>query len=71
MHSPLTGAVQNRCRRATQDPMSIDLQIRSSVLATITTRAVQHHLRATCFDPIDSIHIDHADVAATPDGSRQ
>ena len=46
--------------------MSIELQIQSSILGAITARAVQARLRTTCFAPIASVYIDHADVAATP-----
>ena len=46
--------------------MSIELQIQSSTLAAITARAVQARLRTTCFAPIASIYVDHADVADTP-----
>jgi hypothetical protein len=46
--------------------MSIELQIQSSILREITTRAVQARLRTTCFPPIASFYIDHANVASTP-----
>jgi hypothetical protein len=46
--------------------MSIELQIQSSILGAITARAVQARLRTTCFAPIASVYIDHADVATTP-----
>lgn len=46
--------------------MSIELQIQSSILGEIIARAVQARLRATCFAPIASLYVDHADVAATP-----
>jgi hypothetical protein len=46
--------------------MSIELQIQSSILGAITARAVQARLRTRCFDPIASVYVDHADVAATP-----
>ncbi len=46
--------------------MSIELQIRSSVLADITANAVQAIVGATCFAPIGSVYVDHADVATTP-----
>lgn len=46
--------------------MSIELQIQSSILGAITARAVQARLRTTCFAPIASVFVDHADVAATP-----
>lgn len=46
--------------------MSIELQIQSSTLKNITAFAVQARLRATCFAPIASLYIDHADVAASP-----
>ncbi|NRF67763.1 hypothetical protein HLB44_12280 [Aquincola sp. S2] len=46
--------------------MSIELQILSSVLGTITARAVQARLRTTCFAPIASVYVDHADVATPP-----
>jgi hypothetical protein len=46
--------------------MSIELQIQSSMLGAITARAVQAQLRTTCFAPITSVYVDHADVAATP-----
>jgi len=46
--------------------MSIELQIQSSILGDITARVVQARLRATCFDPIASLYVDHADVTATP-----
>ncbi len=46
--------------------MSIELQIQSSVLRVIIARAVQARLRTTCFPPIASLYVDHADVATTP-----
>jgi hypothetical protein len=46
--------------------MTVELQIRSSALGTITASAVQTELRATCFPSVGAVHIDHADVAATP-----
>jgi hypothetical protein len=46
--------------------MSIELQIQSSVLGTMTARAVQARLRTTCFAPIASVYVDHADVANAP-----
>jgi len=46
--------------------MSIELQIQSSILRSITARAVQARLRTTCFAPIAAVYIDHADVAARP-----
>ena len=46
--------------------MSIELQLQSSILGAITARLVQARLRTTCFAPIASVYIDHADVADTP-----
>lgn len=46
--------------------MSIELQIQSSILGTITARAVQARLNTTCFEPIGAVYVDHADVADTP-----
>ena len=46
--------------------MSIELQIQSSIFGAITARAVQARLRTTCFAPIASVYIDHADVADIP-----
>src|SRR5687768_6945182 len=46
--------------------MSIELQIQSSVLGTMTARAVQARLRTTCFAPIGTAYVDHADVTAAP-----
>lgn len=46
--------------------MNVELQIRSSALASITANAVQTQLRTTCFASLGSAYIDHADVAVTP-----
>ncbi len=46
--------------------MSIELQIRSSILETLAARAVQQRLCSTCFPPIGSFYLDHANVAHEP-----
>jgi hypothetical protein len=46
--------------------MSIELQIQSAVLGSLTARVVQARLMATCFAPIGTAYIDHADVSTTP-----
>jgi hypothetical protein len=46
--------------------MSIELQLQSSILTTIIERVVQARINTTCFAPIGSVYVDHADVAASP-----
>jgi hypothetical protein len=46
--------------------MTIELQILSSVLGDITSKAVQERVRKTCFAPVGSVYVDHADVPTTP-----
>jgi hypothetical protein len=46
--------------------MSIELQIRSSILGAIIAQAMQARLRTTCFAPNDSFYVDHANVADAP-----
>jgi hypothetical protein len=44
--------------------VSIELQVRSSIMGTLAARTVQHRLRTTCFPPSGSFYVDHADVRA-------
>lgn len=45
--------------------MSIEIQIQSSILGTTIARIVQVRLRGTCFTPLATGYIDHADVTGT------
>ena len=46
--------------------MAVELQIASSVLADITTRALQDQLNATCFPALGDAYVDHANVVFGP-----
>jgi hypothetical protein len=45
--------------------MSIEIQFQSSILGTTIARTVQMRLRGTCFTPLSTGYIDHADVVGT------
>jgi hypothetical protein len=46
--------------------MAVELQIESSALSDITTRALQSQLNSTCFPPLGDAYLDHAKVVFGP-----
>lgn len=46
--------------------MAIELQIESSALSDITTRALQSQLNSTCFPAFGEAYVDHANVVVGP-----
>src|SRR5947209_508184 len=46
--------------------MAVELQIESSALSDITTRALQSQLNSACFPPLGDAYVDHAKVVFGP-----